>query len=228
MSVFYNGEHQICFWRKVFKKTIFIYDDERYTIENPKFSWDDFHLIPLTRPFIAESKPNYSVVQIPNSSKRLNITNNMAGGLTYESRTGEWEFAIDHDQWGDWVVSHHTLEEYFNGSKMLVALNDDPTKIYEGRIILKDYEAEKSYSKIKMAYDLDSGQLASTDLANVMFRVQFLDKRNNVLQKNLLSYGSAPYYSGAIPYEYGMVFDRWFPSLIGVNGNVDYIPIYKR
>lgn len=225
MSIAYNGEHGISFWRKSFIDSTFVIGD-RYATENPKFSWDDFHLIPLERPFIASSKPNHAIVPAPNSSKRFLVTDYLSGGLTYESRTGTWDFALDHDQWGNWVTAHQAIEEYFNGSRMLVALNDDPTKIFEGRTMLKDYSPGDDYSTVKIGYDLEADPITVFD--NILFRIRFLGRNGNVLQTKLRFYGDAAYYTGTVPQISGMVFDRWTPSPVSVAGNMDYKAVYKQ
>ena len=211
MSVIYNGEHGICFWKKSLQ-----YDG--YAIENPAFTWDDFHLIPLARPSVSIPKANYTLMTIPNTSKRLNITDFLPGGMTFESRSGEWGFYIDHDQWPDWTRSHYELEHFFNGSKMLVSLDDESDDIYEGRISLTNYEAGESYSQVTIAYDLDADPI--TDRDDVYFRVRFLGYDGAILQEDLIKNNETPYYRYLPTY-------NWSPALDKATRNVDYKAVFR-
>ena len=211
MGVSYNGEHSICFWKKTLQ-----YDG--YNLDNPTFTWDMFHLIPQSRPSVSIPKPNYTIVTIPNSSKRVNITEFLPGGMTFESRVGEWLFYIDHNQWPDWTRSHYELEQYFNGSKMLVSLDDDSDDIYEGRIHLSNYEAGENYSQVTIAYDLDADPIS--DYTGIYFRVRFLGYGGEILQEDLLSHNEIPYYRYLPTY-------NWSPALDRTTRNVDYKAILR-
>ena len=211
MGVTYNGEHSICFWKKTLQ-----YDG--YNLDNPTFTWDTFHLIPQSRPSVSIPKPNYTIVTIPNSSKRLNITEFLPGGMTFESRVGEWIFYIDHNQWPDWTRSHYELERYFNGSKMLVSLDDDSDDIYEGRIHLSNYEASENYSQVTIAYDLDADPIS--DYTGIYFRVRFLGYGGEILQEDLVSHNEIPYYRYLPTY-------NWSPALDRTTRNVDYRAVLR-
>ena len=178
----------------------------------------NFHLIPQSRPSVSIPKANYTLVTIPNSSKRLNITEYIPGGMTFESRTGEWVFYIDHNQWSNWTASHYELEQYFNGAKMLVSLDDESDDIYEGRISLTNYEAGEDYSQVSIGYDLDSDPI--TDYEGVYYRVRFLGYSGEILQEDLLRYNEIPYYRYLPTY-------NWSPALDKVTRNVDYKAVFR-
>ena len=211
MSVLYNGEHEICFW----KKTLI---DLKYDIDDPMFTWEDFHLIPVSRPSVSVPKANYTMATVPNTSKRLNITDNLLGGLTLDSRVGEWQFYIDHEQWKDWVTTHHDLEEYFNGSKMLISLDDKTETIYEGRVSLSAYEANKDYSSVTISYDLDAEPI--TDYNDIYYRIRFKSSAGAVLQEDRLKYNDVPTFRKGGSY-------RWSPAVNRVTTNVDYIAVNR-
>lgn len=206
MDVVYNGQHSICFWKKTF-------DGAEYDIDDPMFTWDDFHLIPSSRPSISIPKANYSMAIIPNSNKRINITDYLLGGLTFDSRTGEWQFYIDHNQWPDWTSAHYDLEEYFNGSKMLVSLDDGTDGIYEGRVSLTAYDPGENYSTVTIGYDLDAKPI--TDFTGVLYRIRFIDSTGNILQNDRLAYNDIPYFRGS-----GSPI--WSPAVDKAITNVDY------
>lgn len=229
MSIRYYKEHDICFWKKSFSGS-------GYNIDFPKFAWEDFGLIPLSRPYISTPKANYTLVQIPNSSSRLNITDYMPGGMTYESRTGEWQFAIDHTKelWKNWYTGYYEVEDYFHGSRMLISLNDDSEKIYEGRIVVSAYEPGESYSKVMLSYDLDATEISDSEKSDLMFRIRTIGYTGVVTKEQFLVYGSTIVdgYNYSRPYLLppGAVFSKWDPATpFTVKRNADiYAKYYFR
>ena len=83
MDIRYNGEHSI---------TFIDYNESTSTIVSIKRTWIDFHLIPEKRPSVVFKKPSYSLVDIPGTSRTVDITSYMLGGQTYTMRTGSWTF----------------------------------------------------------------------------------------------------------------------------------------
>jgi len=213
MSVTYNGEHQICFWKVT-----------QSGIENPKFSWDDLNLIPQSRPYISVPKANYSIVGIPHSSGRINITDSLPGGMTYESRAGTWEFNVDHNAFTSWTKSYDSYSEYFHGSRMYVSLNDDPTKIFVGRIKISSYEPGENYSAITLSYDLDAMPAEGVSLP---FRIRFFGSDGRVIKNEIHYSGDLPYCSPPVNHASSdAVFAGWKPTVTAVEGNMDYRPTY--
>ena len=213
MSVTYNGEHQICFWKVT-----------RSGIENPKFSRDDLNLIPQSRPYISVPKANYSIVCIPHSSGRINITDSLPGGMTYESRAGTWEFNVDHNAFANWTKSYDSYAEYFHGSRMYVSLNDDPTKIFVGRIKISSYESGENYSAITLSYDLDAMPAEGVSLP---FRIRFFGSDGRVIKNEIHYSGDLPYCSPPVNHTSSdAAFAGWKPTVTAVEGNMDYHPVY--
>ena len=226
MSVKYYEEHDICFWKKSFTGS-------GYNIDFPKFAWEDFGLIPISRPYISTPKANYTLVQIPNSSSKLNITDYMPGGMTYESRTGEWQFAIDHTKelWKNWYTGYYEVEEYFHGSRMLVCLNDDPENVYEGRISISSYDPGESYSKVTLSYDLDAMSIEETEKNGMYFRIRTIGYTGVVTKEQYQPYGTRIIDGGNYGRPYllpsGAVFSKWDPATpFTVNRNVDIYAKY--
>lgn len=228
MSIKYIEEHDVCFWKKTF-------GSDGYTVENPTFAWDDWGLIPTSRPYISVPKANYVLAQIPNSSNRINITNFMPGGMTYESRTGEWQFAIDHTKklWKNWYDGYYAIEKYFHGSKMIVSLNEDQTKLYDGRISISAYDPGDNYSTITLSYDFDAMPLDDTTISNLgmMFRVRYFDYNGKVIFTDYAEintfYGAGyGYVDGKKAVPKGSTFSGWTPSAREIDGNTDFRPKY--
>ena len=223
MSIKYYEEHDVCFWKKEL-------GSNGYSIDKPTFAWSDWGLIPNSRPYISTPKANYTLAQVPNSSNRLNITNFMPGGMTYESRAGEWQFAIDHTKelWKNWYEGYYKIEEYFHGSRFLVSLNDDPEKIYQGRISISAYDPGENYSTVTLNYDLDAMPIEESEKTGMIFRLRTMTYTGTVEYLQYQRYGITVVDSGnhgGIPK--GAIFSKWDPSTpFKVSRNTDIWPIY--
>lgn len=147
MGVYYNGIHSIEFLRL---------DGSSNEWKN---TWDDFHLVPTSRPYIANPDPKYQIVQLPNMNDRIDITNRLPEGILYGMRTGEWEFLIDHEKWSSWSDCYRALVQYFHGFRFAVNLTDrenaDEQKAYVGRLVIRSYSPGNDYSKIIIQYQLE-------------------------------------------------------------------------
>lgn len=226
MSIKYMEEHDVCFWKKTFS-------NGRYSIEHPKFAFEDWGLIPISRPYISVPKANYTLTQVPNSSNRLNITNFMPGGMTYESRTGEWQFAIDHtkEMWKNWFDGYYKIEEYFHGSRMLVSLNDDAEKIYDGRITVSAYEPGDNYSTVTLQYDVDAMPIDDEAKIGMLFRARTIGYTGVITKEQFVSYGTTIVDGGSYGRPYlippGSKFSKWDPATpFTVTKNVDIYAKY--
>lgn len=142
MGVVYSGEHSINFYR-VSNGTV-----------TKRNTWTDFHIIPTDRPHIAYPEPNIKLIALPGTNKRLDITDQHIGGLTFGARTGSWQFYIDHDQWKDWRASCNTIYSFIHGKELTIALSDEPMMFYGGMFTVTAYNPGPSYSTITIQYDL--------------------------------------------------------------------------
>lgn len=144
MSVVYFNDHSITFIRSV----------DGATATSYKRSWYDFHLIPTKRPSIATPPPNLSLINIPGSNKRLDLTDSMPGGLTFGRRKGQWEFYVDTTKWGSFANAKNTIEDYLNGQYVYVVLEDDHSHYYIGRVSTSSWSVDGDYPTVTIDYDL--------------------------------------------------------------------------
>jgi hypothetical protein len=146
MGVYYYGSHSITF-------TKIVTGTDTRIVKN---SWVDFHLVPSTRPYLAIPKTQSIFVQLPRSNKVLDLTNSLTREKIFEGSTGSWEFYIDLDKWGDWTDAIEALEDYFDGSEILVQFDDDNSKTtYSGMIFISSNTPTDDYPTIKLDYDLN-------------------------------------------------------------------------
>lgn len=130
-----------------------IVSDANGTRISGKNTWDDWHLIPSSRPSVALPEPNTNAVDIPFRDGALDISEAVTGYMTYKDRTGSWEFYIAND-YHYWVSLKQAITNYLHGKKMYVMLEDDPEYYYEGRLKVDDFRSQKVNSTITISYSL--------------------------------------------------------------------------
>lgn len=151
MAFVYNGEHSITF----------IETNDSYKSGMPLFyktiinTWTNMHAVPLSRPSIGLSQPDYRMIQIPGTNDRLDITDLSPNGLKFGPRSGSWEFAIDHDLWPNWYTAKDYVESNLNGKRRYCILDDDPNTAYCGRFTIKDWRSEDKYMSFTIDYTVE-------------------------------------------------------------------------
>lgn len=152
MSVTYNGVHSVTF---IESSQNISSGQTLSTFTSVRNTWNSFHLIPANRPHISPMEPKLQMVNDTISSKVFDITDAVAGGMTYSSRKGSWDFLVDHDKWSNWYTAKQSIEDYLNGKRRYCFLNGDDTLLYCGRFKVNGWEDGTQYSKITIEYDLD-------------------------------------------------------------------------
>ena len=120
-----------------------------------KNTWTDWHLIPVTRPFVALPAANEKSIDIPGRNGPIDLTTYLTGSPTYSNRKGSWEFYVMHDQWSNkWFMAQTRIANYLHGKNHSVILEDHPTYSYYGRLQMA-YRPGKDYSIIVIEYNLE-------------------------------------------------------------------------
>lgn len=119
-----------------------------------KNTWDEWKLIPSSRPLVETAEPVTEYVTIPGRSGVLDLSTLLAGHILFSNRTGSWEFYVTNDYPEyDWVTVRNSIVSFIHGKKHKVILEDDPDWEYEG-LLTVDWKTEKDWSKVTINYDL--------------------------------------------------------------------------
>jgi hypothetical protein len=118
-----------------------------------KNTWDDWHLIPASRPLFNTPPVKLSLIDIPGADGALDLTDVLAGRPTYGNRTGSWTFYVENG-FKDWTVLYNMIMTYLHGKYLRAVLEDDPTFYYEGRFSVNQWKSEKSWSQIVIDYNV--------------------------------------------------------------------------
>ncbi len=122
------------------------------TIGN-KNTWDDWHLIPATRPLFNPPSVKTNMVNIPGGDGVLDLTTALAGRPTYNNRTGSWTFYVQNG-FKDWTELYSEIMVYLHGRTFTAILEDDPTYYYEGRFAVNQWKSDQQWSQIVIDYNV--------------------------------------------------------------------------
>lgn len=186
----YDGSHSIKF----------LYGSELFD------TWEDFHMAPKARPFVAEPQVKTNYIDVPGANGSLDYTEALTGSVLYGMRTGQWDFIVDLPYGVSEKVNatvgrnvnnaisfQSAILKFFHGKKFdRIILSDeleyDSKNVvvggyfYTGRITCKSSLATKDFIQISLQYNLDPFKfpIAST---------KTLDWKWNDLFGNIIKYG---------------------------------------
>lgn len=118
-------------------------------------TWDDWHLVPTSRPLVNPPSVKTSYVDLPGGDGVLDLSTALTGRPLYGNRTGEWTFLVMND-YQDWNVLYTRIMAYLHGQTFKIILEDEPTFYYEGRLALKEWTSGAVMSSIVIQYNLDT------------------------------------------------------------------------
>lgn len=135
------------------------------TQRNPEYnrdSYDDWHLIPTTRPVINPPPFRSNYISIPGGNGVIDLSEVLAGEPLYDNRTGSMEFAVENGH-EDWTSIYHNILNWLHGRYMKCELEDDPGFYYQGRFSINNWKSDKAYSIITIDYNLDPFKYSTQD-----------------------------------------------------------------
>lgn len=118
-----------------------------------KNTWDDWHLIPASRPLFNPPEVKTNMVEIPGGDGAIDLTSALAGRAVYKNRVGSWKFYVENG-FKDWSVLYSEIMSFLHGQRMRAVLEDDPDYYYEGRFSVNAWESSANWSTITIDYDV--------------------------------------------------------------------------
>ncbi len=118
-------------------------------------TWDDWKLIPSSRPVIAPPIERTKFVTVPGRDGSLDYSKTPANKPVFDNRTGKIEFYLENDYEGwDWETAYTTICETLKGQRVRFALEDNPSHYYAGLLFVNQYKSDKGHSKITLEYNV--------------------------------------------------------------------------
>lgn len=118
-----------------------------------KNTWDDWHLIPASRPLFNPPPVKTNYIEVPGGDGILDLSIALTGRPTYGNRTGSWDFYVQNG-YTDWTALYSEIMVYLHGQNFQAILEDDPAYYYEGRFNVNQWRSEKDYSRIVIDYNV--------------------------------------------------------------------------
>ena len=119
-----------------------------------KNTWDDWHLVPASRPVFNPPSLKEHIVDIPGKDGVLDFTEALTGYPMFERREGTFEFIVMNG-YQEWHQLYSDMMLFLHGKKLRAVLEDDPDYFYEGRFMIQEWKSEKDYSRVIIAYKVD-------------------------------------------------------------------------
>lgn len=119
-----------------------------------KNTFDDWHLVPQSRPVIMPAQPKLIVDEIPGGNGSLDLTQSLTGVINYYDRSGSLDFLVLND-YGEWFERYSEILNYIQGKRMKMTLEDDPEYYYIGRYAVNEWKSQKDWSNITIDYRVE-------------------------------------------------------------------------
>lgn len=114
-------------------------------------TYDDWHLVPETRPLVTPPTQKTKYLDIPGANGNIDLSDSLTGYPVFNNREGEWSFYVLND-FGEWQNRFSSIMTSIQGRRLKVILEDDPNYYYEGRFRVSEWSSEQSWSKIRISY----------------------------------------------------------------------------
>lgn len=122
---------------------------------NGKHTWKDYGLVISNTDVIGIPKPKTLFVDIPGSSKRLDLSEALTGTCEYESRTLSFTLGgIGSTE--SWAARLSTFLNEVHGRRVRVVLDQDADYYFEGRAEVKGFERIRTLGKIELEVICDA------------------------------------------------------------------------
>lgn len=125
-----------------------------------KNTWDDWHLVPTSRPVFNPPSVKTKTLDIPGGDGVIDLTESLSGYPVYNNREGSFEFIVLNDfcqieeTYEKWYEVYSSIMDYLHGQQMKAFLEDDADYYYEGRFAVNSWTSDKNYSKIVIDYNV--------------------------------------------------------------------------
>lgn len=118
-----------------------------------KNTWDDWHLVPSSRPLFNPPTVKTKIIDIPGANGNLDLSDSLTKYPVYNNREGQLEFIVMNDYW-EWYDAYSTIMNYLHGQTMKAILEDDQEWYYIGRFSVNSWKSSKDYSRIVIDYSV--------------------------------------------------------------------------
>lgn len=129
-------------------------------------TYDDLHLIPLSRPVINPPAVKTKQIDVPGANGVIDLTGSLTPYPVYSNRQGSISFAVENDK-ENWQYLYSRILNLIHGHKAETTLEDDPGWIYDGRWTVSGWNSNNNgtWSEVTLDYDLAPYKLGNNSLS---------------------------------------------------------------
>lgn len=124
-----------------------------------KNTWDDWHLIPTSKPVFNPPLLKNKFVDVPGINGKIDLLLLLVGAPTYGNRNGSFQFVVANDYWG-WDTAYSTIMNYLHGQTLNAILEDDPGYYYSGLFSVDQWLSNRKFSAITINYSVQPDKIA--------------------------------------------------------------------
>lgn len=119
-------------------------------------TWDDWHLIPTSRPVFQQGDVKTNYIDIPGADGQIDASEALTGYPIYKNREGSLEFIVANGWRNNWATGFSQFANWLHGRVLRVILDDDPGYFYEGRFKLNEWKSNNdgTWSNVTIDYNL--------------------------------------------------------------------------
>lgn len=127
-----------------------------------KNTWDDWHLVPTSRPLVNPPTQKTNYVDIPGANGSIDLTGAVVRYPVFNDRSGSWEFIVVND-YDSWDEKFSEVADWLFGRNMKVILDDDPGFHYVGRFTLNNWKSNTNgtWSNLTINYTVGPYKLSN-------------------------------------------------------------------
>lgn len=125
-------------------------------------TWDDWHLIPTSRPVFAYPERKEKIIDIPGSNGSLDLSKSLTSYSMYKNREGTLEFIVANNMWTRWIDANSEIANFLSDEEFCIVLLDDLSYYYEGTLEASDWKSNNdgTWSNVTLKYNLYPYKLA--------------------------------------------------------------------
>ena len=121
-----------------------------------KNTWDDWHLIPTSRPIFSPPEAKTTYVELAGIDGQVDLSESLTGYPLFGTRSGSFEFyVVDGEDYGTWSKRYSEIMEYLHNRRLKAFLEDEPEYYYEGRFNVSQWQSGQYWSGVTIAYVVD-------------------------------------------------------------------------
>lgn len=119
-------------------------------------TWDDWHLIPTSRPVFNPPAVKTVYIDIPGANGKIDLTEALAGYPLYDNREGSFEFIVANGYRASWIGGYQKFANWLHGKDLRCVLDDDPSYFYEGRFSIDNWTSNNdgTWSNVTFNYNV--------------------------------------------------------------------------